>query len=176
MNSKLVMWADSGEGPEILNGAKLVDVENWDALNEALGVLNLDESELDYELGKEEALSPEVASEIRAEYYLDKYQENAGRFIIQTSNSEDGEEVQFTATFFGNVDDDRASIYNRWLQCGVYYNTTSERIVECDSVPGEVVQVLDRHGTYVTPRQFDQFCIGNFHISGNATVCGRSEE
>ena len=48
--------------------------------------------------------------------------------------------------------------------------------MECDSAPGEVIQVLERHGTYVTPRQFDQFVSDNFQISGNATVCGRSEE
>lgn len=60
-----------------------------------------------------EALSPEVASEIRYEYYLDEYQESAGRFIIETSNNEDGNRVEFMASFLGNVDDDVASIYNR---------------------------------------------------------------
>ena len=44
VSSKLVMWADSGEGPEILNGAKLVDIANWEATGEALGLLDLDRS------------------------------------------------------------------------------------------------------------------------------------
>ena len=42
VSSKLVMWADSGEGPEILNGAELVDAANQEALIEALGLSNLD--------------------------------------------------------------------------------------------------------------------------------------
>ena len=131
---------------------------------------------MDYEFAKEEALTPEMVSEAIAEYRLDKLQETAGRFFIGTSNSIDGDKVEFIATFFGSADDDRASLLNRWLQCGVYYNTTSENIVSCDSAPGEVIQVLDRHGTYVTPRSFDQIFNANFHISGNATVCGRNEE
>lgn len=44
VSSKLVMWADTGEGPEVLNGAKLVDIANWTADSEALGLSDLDGS------------------------------------------------------------------------------------------------------------------------------------
>ena len=42
VSSKLVMWADTGEGPEVLNGAELFDVANWEARDEVLGLSNLD--------------------------------------------------------------------------------------------------------------------------------------
>ena len=44
VSSKLVMWADSGKGPEVLNGAEIVDAANQEAYWEAVGLSDLDGS------------------------------------------------------------------------------------------------------------------------------------